>query len=198
MNFIRGKSTPLNRPTEHFKNIYESVEADNKSIHVKTTNQNSADNTQQIDSNQNILTNPNSDDNDTDCHIYGDAPPSYKQSKYFPQADLTDELSIYSDPHPNPPVVQLRDHQAVDTNEEDMHVYANIEENVINNSGHVNSKRPQQSSNRKGKFQALKKHSSNPNRKATRNSDSSDSIEFGIGEPRVSSLLSSPIVNIAD
>lgn len=103
-----------------------------------------------------------------DFHVYSDAPPSYKQAKYFPKADLTKNKVNNSN----------------SDNELEPNVYENIEDVLENKS---------KNNHRKGKFQGLKKqHSSN---KRQISQDSTESTELINGQRISSNKNQSSLIN---
>lgn len=153
-----------------------------------------------------------------DYHVYGDAPPSYNKSKYFPKADISSGSEhIYTNPSSSlismgnndnknnssrskksSLVSQLKTNtnkQITGTNlgEIESHIYENIEEIVSKGNANNNN-----NNNRKGKFQALKNKHSHRSNNQTNNiqidaaASSHESINSSVRQ------LSSPITNTAD
>lgn len=149
-----------------------------------------------------------------DYHVYGDAPPSYNKSKYFPKADISSGSEhIYTNPSSSlislghnknknnisrgkksRLVSQLKTNtnkQTTGTNlgEIESHIYENIEEIV--SKGNPNN------NNRKGKFQALK------NKHSHRSSNQTNDTQIdaaALSHEFINSVrqVSSPITNTAD
>jgi len=115
-----------------------------------------------------------------ESHVYGEAPPSYKQAKYFPKANLSKDNNLLINQE------KISSSQTIEVNES--HVYENLEDVLDKSSICYNKQCSQQ---RRAKFQGLKKNSK---RNSSITESSTESINVMISKKN----LSSPINEIAD
>lgn len=143
--------------------------------------------------------------------MYGEPPPSYKQSQFYPKADLNAKNSTKQNEFINEPLLKICDRSS-SQEETNSHIYENIDE--INNSNLVDRPQKRMSKqnaenvgrnsavNKRAKFQALKKNSSAKGTKKTNEiitdsnnySDFNNSLEISIS-PSTLSTSSSTTIN---